>query len=343
MKGSLLLFRIPVDQAIPLARNWVIAKNYDLSLVSDFPLERAEASGLFVDCICLPRAGENAFHPGRFEEVRDIALRVIRKRGVSKALILTPLFWMSEAIRAACDMSRVESVWGEVFLTDKLIFDRIGCQYTADNEIVRYADRAPCVDPEPLGPTRFPQPPAKNPAAVRAELGGPGPAMVVFGQVPTDNSLRDTNGCMTYPQWIDAIISRNRGTRVLFKHHPAKATPGLERHGNVRVVNESVGTLMAAFDAFAAYSSTTIIEGAANAGRIFATGGHHFLSGDGLTIKIGSAKYAGGLHDRLVGTRPDPARLRRRLGFVTRRYALRTSSPEAARRLLVSSDEFFLG
>lgn len=344
MKKSLLLFRVPVDKAILLARNWDLGKAYDMSLMSDFPLEAAESSGLFVDCISLPRAGEGAYHPGRFEEVRDLASMVIRRRGVAKAVILTPLFWMSEAIRSACEKARVESIWSEVFLTDKLVFDRVGCQYTADNEIVRYAERARPLDPEPLGPTRFPQPPGRDPASVRASLGaGRGPCVVVFGQVPQDNSLRDTKDCMTYPGWIDAIASANPSTTFLFKHHPVKHTPGVERHANIRPVNESVGTLLSAFDAFAAYSSTTIIEGAANAGRIFATGGHHYLSGDGLTVKINAARYAGGLYERLSAARPDPARLRRRLGFVTRRYALRPSSPEVLRRLTVSSDEFFLG
>lgn len=342
MKTTLLLFRVPEDKAIALAKNLALWRQYDISLISDFPLEAARESGHFIDCISLPRAGEGMYRPEHFEEVQDLALAVIRRRGVSKAVIVTPLFWMSEAVRMACAKARIESIWSEVFLTEKLLFDRIGCQYTADNEIMRYADRAPRMDPEPLGPTRFPQPPGKGPAALRAELGGAGPAIVLFGQVPSDNSLRDVNGCMSYPQWIDAVVSANRETRFLFKHHPAHRTPGTERHPNLRAVNESVGALLAAFDAFAAYSSTTIIEGAA-AGRIFATGGHHFLSGPGLTIKVASARYAGGLHERLVGAKPDQERLRRRLGFVTRRYALRPSSPEVARRLAVSSDEFFLG
>jgi hypothetical protein len=273
----------------------------------------------------------------------DRASLLIRRLGVARAIILTPLYWVFNAVRDACDRARVDSIWSEVFLTEKLILDRVGCQYTADSELVRYADTASPLDPEPLGPTRFGQPGDRDPAEMRrAVASGHGRIVALFGQVPGDNALADSSGGMPYREWIDAVVGRNPSTLFVFKHHPAVRTPGVEAHRNLRAVKESLRTLLAAFEAFAAYSSTVIIEGAAETGRLFATGGHHLLGGNGLCLRVRSPNEAEGLYERIRGARPDPAALKKRLGFVTRRYALRPSSPDFARRLNESSESFFL-
>jgi hypothetical protein len=254
---------------------------------------------------------------------------------------MTPRYWYSEAVAEACRHEGVDTFWSEVSVGDRILLDRIGCQYTEDSELVRFADIVPVAPARPLGPTRFPQPPERDPAALREALTqGAERVVVVFGQVPWDHATGSIPGGMGYLDWLNALLSRNTDTLFLFKHHPVAPTPGLEEHGHVRPVDESIHALLGAFRCFAAFSSTVILEGAYG-GRVFATGGRHFLDDPRLCLRVLRPEDGAGLHARLATARPDAAALWRRLGFISRAYLLPPESSHVLRRLTTTSEDFF--
>jgi len=283
-------------------------------------------------------------HPGTppWDEVSELGRRIAREHGITHAILLTPLHDWSEALRVGLADHGVQIVWAEVFPGLKLLLDRAGAQYTHDNDIYRHAAAFPVVSADTMIGTRFAQPKMRMPKAVRfaADVEDGEEPVVVFGQVDSDNALKDTKDVLPYAEWLDALFTRNPETTFLFKHHPAKRTPGIEKYPNVSTVDENLYSLFLTFQKFAAYNSTVILEGTIQ-GKVFATGSFHFTDHPAIHLQIRRAEDAENLEQKLGAFQRDPGETARRLGFITRAYALKPNDPYVGDRLTLPSGEYF--
>lgn len=328
-RTGLLLVRVPPSLASAISLNPAVCERWDVSLVDDG--RNAPAPGLHKAVFGIKPADS-------FETVS----KLIAEQPISHAIILTPYSVFGEGAVRALEQRKIPFLWSEVFPGNRLLLDRLGCQYTDPNEI-SYESRILQLDPDlPIG-SRFPQPQDKPIDALHKIHGKD--AVVVFGQVPNDHSLLH-QPAPSYPEWLDLLFTSNPSTRFLFKHHPIHAhnpmglTPGIGCYPNVRVINESIHSLFKAYDAFAAYGSTTVLEGVA-LGLSFATHGRHFADRSDLVLRVSSPSAAKDLLGKLRSFKPNLPSLRRRLSFLTRYYAFRPNDPRIATRILLSSEAFF--
>jgi len=340
-KDGLLLVRVPFSLAGELAKNPGIADRFNVVTLDLGYLDQFRMQGGFAACYA------HGQDPALRAELESLVRMIVVEHQVTHAVVLTPLFWYSEAIAEVLDAAGVNRIWSEVFLGGKLIFDRLGCQYTTVNEVNEFGDILPAVAPDLPVVTRFKQPEIILPKVLRAKYGVEGGrAMAVLGQVPSDNALKDTTGGLPYYEWLDAIFRQNPDTKFIFKHHPVikinpnGATEGLEKYPNVRVVDESIWSLFLAFDGFVSYSSTAILEGLIQRKR-FATGGFHFMAHPGLCLRVTAPEDAASLYERVTTFAIDPGVYERRIGFVTQRYTLRQTDPRMVERILLPSAEFY--
>jgi len=342
-KPGLLLVRIFGHWSAQIAKNPEIAKNYEtvaLCWAGAHGYDPSNFAGLY--------QGIDHGGPGAPEGIVALTREIIQKHNVRKCIILTPLYWFSNAVKEALDEAEVDTIWSEVFPDNRIILDRAGCQYTADNDIVRHAPAFPDVPADPPKSTRFRQPDARTPAEIRAaaKIENGQPVVVVLGQVPGDHALLDTTGGMNYYRWLHSIFTKNPNTAFLFKQHPAgknnvnARTKNIEMYHNVRIVDESIFSLFLAFDAFAAFSSTAIMEGVIQ-GKAFATGGHHFINHPDLCLRLSSPEDAENLYEKIRAFKSDDDLRKRWIAFLTRGYTMRPSSPLLSQRLAVSSGQFF--
>lgn len=335
-----LLVRVPPVEAAGLAWNPALRGRFKFSVLSGEDPAPYMEIGLFQDVRWFPWETKRWY-----SVVRDLAGEMADRRGFRLAVVLTPLCWFSEAAAEALRARGCEVVWSEGFLGRRLMFDRVGCHYTARNEIDAHADSWPALPPDRPAGTRLPQPPDGTAGDLLELAGGPD-AVVLWGQVPDDHATYETAGGLEYQDWVEAILDGNPDTRFVFKHHPHGRgcphglTPRIEGRPNVAVVDESLDVLLRAFRLHAAYSSTVILEGALR-GLAFATGGRHYLDAEGLRLRVARREDAHGLAARLSAFRPDPDRLARRLAFVTRAYALDPSDPRVLDRLTLTSEDYF--
>lgn len=340
-KDGLLLVRVPFSLAGEMAKNPTVADRFNIVTLDISYLDQFRMQGGFAACYA------HGQDPALRAELENLVRRIVVEHKVTHAVVLTPLFWYSEAVAQVLDGAGVKRIWSEVFLGGKLIFDRLGCQYTHVNEINEFADSLPTMIPDLPTVTRFRQPELVLPKVLRAKYGVEGgQAMAVLGQVPSDNALKDTTGGLSYYEWLDAIFRQNPDTKFLFKHHPVikmnprGATEGLEKYPNVRVVDESIWSLFLAFDAFASYNSTAILEGLIQRKR-FMTGGFHFMSHPGLCLRATAPEDAVSAYERVTSLSLDQSVCERRISFVTRRYTLLPSDHRMADRILLPSAEFY--
>lgn len=331
---SLLLVRIPPLYAAALARNVHVTSRWRVLLLDTSPADPIQG---IADRYCVPWSSDG-------KGVAECTAEILRIRRVTHAVVLTPISKYGIAAWATLADAGVNILWSEVFPGGKLLLDRLGCQYTGRNEITLYEDRVAPLDPElPIG-TRWTQPPPQCAEELWKAYGRE--AIVVFGQVPHDHSLLEQDG-PSYLEWLDIIFSANPGTTFLFKQHPASEslemarTPGLEKYPNVLQINASVDSLFLAYRTYAAYGSTTILEGVSRS-LSFATCGRHFVDVDGLVLRIKTPEGASDLLGKLKAFRPDPALLRRRLQFLTRYYAMHPEDPRFEARISLTSDDFFI-
>jgi hypothetical protein len=278
------------------------------------------------------------------EPVVKLLNEIIERHNVTHALVTQKLLWYSDVVEQVYRARGVDLTWCEMFFDYRAIFDRSGLHYCRRNDLEDYGGL-----PMEWGNPRFPrsdrqaQPAEMDRENLSQKLNASGGEIVVFGQVPHDMALREFPG-LTYAEWLHQLFTRNPQTTFLFKHHPLAPTEGVEQHPNVRVVNENLRSLLLAFSYFAAFSSTTIFEGAI-LGKRFLTGGYHLLRGHSLQasraedLENARAKLAG--QDDIQQNECLPRR--RRLAFICNAYALRLDGLALVERLTRSSTDFFQG
>lgn len=346
MIPKLMTVRVPYEDAIGIASNDGVLKTFGKPIcLTTHDHTPAEAASVFFDAAIIHRAPlEN-----QPEESEEFVFRKMRGNKVTHAIISQPLFWYSECAGRAARRAGAEVIWFERFPGGNCIFDKIGCQYTSDSDLLRYGGKGPFLFPKEPHETRLEQPGYIPPRElVRKYDADPENTIVLFGQSHLDMSLVDHTDRLHYELWVTELVERNRNTTFLYKRHPLygmrkeRRDPlaGILGLSNVKKFDESIFSAFDAFRFFAAYSSTVILEGAFR-GKAFITGGRHFLDKEGLCLRAFHGPSLNIAVDRLRKFSFNWKMLIHRLGFITRRYTLPLLSGLLAKRIELSSEQFF--
>lgn len=335
-KPTLLISRLGILPVKLIANNAQVRERFRVICVGQQPIGNYDS--------CLPSL-ETAFEDRALEDspgrVRDYYEALIKGWNVEVAILVPRLFWYSEIVAELCRELNVSYIWAEGFFGTRICLDKIGAQFTADNDIKRYVDQAPADEPILPESTRYAQPDSINGETLRKRYGFDGSEVCILGQVEHDNSMKEYPG-LGYYDWLEALISANPLTRFAFKHHPLWPTKDIFKFSNVTIINESLDSIFQAFDMFAAFSSTTVLEGIVQRKK-FITGGYHFMSGSGLVLEAPSEGELAQVTDRMSGLQLSEERRRRWLSFICNRYALDLNSEQLVKRLTMSSEDFFRG
>jgi len=251
------------------------------------------------------------------------------------------LIWYSNIVEALCKELRLPLIWCELFFDNRIIVDKSGLQYCKQNDLHYESLGTPT---EPLIPsaTRGRQPEDVTPEQLYKWYltSRDDDVVIVLGQTPFDMSLREYP-LVCYEQWFDQLFTSNPKTKFLFKHHPSCETISVRKYPNVHEIKTNINSLFNAFDRFAAFSSTTIMEGMIRRKK-FVTGGYHFCSGKGLTIEPGiTGTYLSDITGQLNAHVIPEEALQRRLWFICNKYTIPLASPKLVDRIKLSSEEFF--
>lgn len=340
---TLMTLRVPWFRAKKISENPVVRGHFPrmvYATVDEPPEKGMEFSSAHIQGMVSEECPEDS---------EDFIRDTVRSRGVTHAIISQPLLWYSEIAKKVCSEEGVKVVWLENFPGGKCVLDTIGCQYTKDNEIMRYGDLVRARFPEIPGATPAEQPeyiPKKD--ALSKYRVTPEKTLVLFGQSHVDMALVEAEGGLKYAEWVEELVRANDDTMILYKPHPVYKIFGHLKDplswildmDHVIEFSDSIFTAFDAFDLFAAYSSTTILEGALQ-GRFFITGGRHFLDDEGMCVRMTERGRAREALDALRRFKPAWPRIVRRLGFITRSYALNLSSPRLLDKIILSPDEYY--
>lgn len=296
MKPGLLLVRVGLRQARQIAANLSIRREFSVVTVDQ---------DIYTDI----RAQTYRDFPEEDYkgEVKKFIRYIILNHNIKHIIACQKLHWYSVCVEQIAKELEVDLIWTERFFDDKFVFDRVGLQYTKDNEIVKFSSLHKTRPYQLPNLTRLPQPHAAS-MAILHNLYGTG-RTVVFGQCPTDMALVEYPDRGYYP-WLHNLLSEDR--LFLFKHHPLMKTQDIEDYANVQVVDENVHSLIDSYDSLAAFSSSVIFECHARGKTGVRTGGYHFLSEDAseqrfsflcskYAIKLGSKS----LYDRITKSSED--------------------------------------
>lgn len=269
-------------------------------------------------------------YPHRVEELYEA---LIKGWDVKIVIIAQKLLWYAEVVASVCKRLGVEVFYAEVF-ANRVILDRVGAQYTRDCDLRRYVNRVKVLPYTVTEKTRFAQPDLVSPDQLHKKYSVDRGTVCVFGQVPHDNSLVEHRG-VGYHHWLDLLFTKNPTVKFAFKHHPLAKTEAAEFYKNVTIIDENIQSCFDAFDRFASFSSTTIVEGVTQ-GKKFITGGYHFLSESGLVVESVDPVVS-----ELSNHQIDEVVRDRWLSFIYNRYTLSSQQPQLFHRLTMTSDDFF--
>lgn len=340
-KSTLMIARLGPEWTGRILANPLIRERYDIVALD----RRDEQEYVHLDLADIVR----------LENVRD-ARNAITVNDVDLAIVSQKLFPLSDEVWTACEEYNVPIIWAEQFFDNKLVLDRVGLQYEPDNEIVQFVDKIE-IDEKADWPKTTRQPQAKDlqPTQLlrKYHLAKDGKYIVVFGQTAFDMSLRHAilRKVPGQRQFIERLAQENSDVTFLLKEHPQyrgvhayrrdEDMAWVDRIPNVVQVDESLTSLFTAFDRFASFSSTTILEGVMR-GRPFATAGFHYLNNPTLVMQLRTTELYSGIYDRLETFKPDPETLERYLKFICNRYAIDVGSERLIHRLESTSEEYFL-
>lgn len=332
-KPTLLCSRLGDLYVHQLVLNKELRERFRIISVTQQPISHFDPCWPYISAAYEDRAIRD-----RPDKIKEYYRALIRGWNVKVAILVPKSLWYTELVAEVCQAEGVDHFWADGFFGTALCLDRIGAQFTPDNEIIRYASRSLPGDPKLPTHTRYGQPPTIKAQDLYTRYNLTSDAVCILGQVPHDNSLNQPKG-LPYERWLEELITSNPKTRFAFKHHPLTPTPKVATYPNVTVVNESTDALFDAFTKVAAFSSTTIFEAVVKHRKVV-TGGYNHLTTSGLVLE---APYdLGNISARLDALTPDPLVRQRWLGFLCNLYAINITGNQVVDRLTKSSDEFFV-
>lgn len=270
-------------------------------------------------------------------EKKNALIKTTNKIPLHKAkcvLIAQKNNWYANQIEAYCHTKHINYFWCERFFDDRIILDSIGLPYTNENELNMRLQTKQSSEPiqYPVN-DRQTQPPSTDIKTFkkRYHLDETHKIIVTFGQTPYDMSLYEYDG-LNYESWLETLFKENPEVVFLFKHHPESPTQMVRRFSNVYEINENIKFLFQHFNCFAAYCSTTILE-CCIANRPIVTGGNHYLSSTGLTLKATQPNELKNIYSRLSTFMLDPEERRHALAVICNDYTYSLKSKRFALKI----------
>jgi len=347
-KENLLIVRLGGKQRdfyTRIATNKYIAKKYTVSIM-DIERNTEEYDnnrGIFQDLFI--------WRPDNNKQ----QVEFLTRRNFCNVIIAQKLHSSSDFLEKICQEYGINYIWTEAFFDNRLLFDKIGLQYTPDNEIVRYIDKIKCSKKIRYpSNTRTPQEPfiSKEELYQKYKLKQGMKYIVMFGQTVFDMSLKHSlfPGVSGFQEYVDLVVRSNPEVTFIYKDHPhyktffakrKEADVGFIRdYSNVIEVDEHIDSLFNAFDYFTAFSSTTIFEGLVK-GKKFATMGYHFCNDARLVHQMKEKVMVENLYEKLKAFCIDKETRRRYIYFVCNYYAIPLGSKQLVNKLELSPDEYY--
>jgi hypothetical protein len=253
-----------------------------------------------------------------------------------------------------CNRLGVNWLFNEAFLGIKNVFDRTGAHFDPSNDIKKYVDVIDISGTlnEPTW-TKVEQPIeiTKKQLFNKYSLDKHKKYIVLLGQEVCDKSIIHSKNeyIKNYEDYIYNLTRRNLDTIFLFKPHPVYKTikkndahliDFVYNYKNIIPIDESIHSLFNIFDAFTAYSSTTVFEGLLK-NKKFATAGYHFCDNDNIVYQLKTLDEYNNLYNKLVNFKIDENTRYRYLYFICNYYSIFCNSEQLIDRLELSSEEYF--
>lgn len=323
---NILICRLRPWMAIKVAEN-LIKRGHTVHAIDHSNKHLYRKANIFASCHLFSSLASEREMQQQFETL-------LTQHKIDLVIIAQKLFSYSNVAEAACRELGVKFLFTEYFFDNKLIFDDLGLQYTADSQCVGTsnlpatwpaADREP--QPEDLSLERL---------LLRYGLKRRKKIVVIYGQLIWDMSLVQAPVPITYEQYIKGLCRNNPDTVFLFKPHPKSKTRGGKSNrpcqglSNLVVANESLRTLFQ-LPAHTAYSSTVIFEGVARHGLKFASVGYHLIRGHTHQIEPNGFDN---IFEKIMSHSVDFDAVQRAASWLTNCYAMDMSDPALADRLL---------
>lgn len=352
-KKNLLVSRIRHTRCSKLLQNPFIKDNFNLYTVDHTGLFDYKEKG-FVKSYQFPSVG-NVCEPQMTEQlekqIETLCKKIITDNKIDVVINAQPLHPYNVIMNKVCKEQKIDVFNYETFFDDKFVLDRVGSQYTTNNEINQFVEQIKIPENAVINfpkLSREKQPDFLNVQQVYSKyhLSFEKNYIVMFGQLLWDYSLQEK----FLPQfsakaWYKKIFRENPETTFLFKIHPKiNATHPhmsfLSTHENVIIVNESLDTLFNAFDCFASFSSHCILEGLFQQKK-FATGGYHYVNHPELVYQLTEEDKFKDLYNKLQDFNINDKLLQRYLYFICNLYTCDSTSYDIFKRLTLSSEEYF--
>ena len=356
-KENLLCARIRAYRCAEIANNKWIKDKFNIYIVDHTGLEPYKQFGnlfkgswQFPSCgdICRPTPTESDI-----KKIYEFCKKILVENNITKVINAQPLHPYNTVMGRVCKELGIDCLNYETFCDDKMILDRVGCQYTCPNEIYKYVDKVKFRRPDILElPKKTRQPQPENLTAQeffkKYQLDPKGQYIVLLGQLLWDMSvIRTVNPeIKNYIDYVHLVISKNPRTHFIIKPHPIYLARNhrdmriFKNYKNVTIVNESLDTLFNAFSNFTSFSSTAILEGIIRQKK-FATIGFHFCNNDKLAIQLRVNERAEELYSKLNRFKIHNPIREQYLNFICNYYTVAMNSKKLYYRLTMTSDEYF--
>jgi hypothetical protein len=356
-KRNLLISRIRAYRCEEILQNPFISRDFNIytidhSFLNDYKRIKAIKKAYQfpgVGNICRPRI-DNA----KKNELEAFCYDILQDNNINLVINAQPLHPYNETMKQVCNNLNIEVINYETFFDDKWILDKIGCQYTEENEIEQYIDTISVPkDAQIQFPSKSrekqPQIISRSELFQKYNLSENNKYIVVLGQLLWDMSLKQ---CITSKiddplSYYRLLFESNPDVTFLFKIHPKysnwKNHPDmtfLKNFSNVIIVNESLETLFNNFNHFTSFSSSCILEGLIREKK-FATIGYHFCNNPNLVVQLKHFKDFNNLYYKLNSFTINLKLLRKYLYFVCNLYTVNANSRQLYERLTLSSDQYF--
>ena len=353
-KKNLLLVRLNhPERCAKYAHNEAIYNEFNVHVLEHRNVgEYSNFSNRFSSATQYPSIGNICFPkvtPENKTMVNRFITNLLDSHNIDTVINSQPLHPYNEWMGNICKQRGLNVINTEMGLDDKMIFDRVGSQYTRDNEINQFVELIDASKKTQLPQsTRQPQPDKLNRGQFfnKYSLVPNKEYVVVLGQLAWDMSVKQSMN-PRYSQYMDYWnqILRDKKQLFIVKCHPLYLKGGrnkdiqfLRKYQNVKLVNESLETLFDLFDYYTSFSSTTIFEGLLKRKK-FATMGYHFCNNDNLVLQLRDKPM--NLLSQLKELRVDEELLKKYIHFVTNYYMVDLESEQLYHRITMSSEEYF--
>lgn len=345
-KKNLLICRIRAYRCKELINNSLIKKHFNFFTIDHCGIENYREIPEITESYILPRVDE-------IERIKEFYLDILQKHNIDFVINAQPLYPYNEILKECCNELDIDSINYETFFDDKWVLDKIGGQYTKDNEINKYIDKIQIPENYEIKypqSSREPQPDliSRQELFSKYNLDLNSKYIVTFGQLMWDMSLLQniSDDIKTVKEYYQTLFESNKDTYFLFKIHPRykkdhEDMKFLNDHSNVIIIDESLETLFNNFEYFTSFSSHCVFEALIRKKRI-ATIGYHYCNHSELVYQLKDKSHFENLYEKLNNFTINLNILQKYMYFICNLYTIASNDIKMYDRLTKSSDEFFI-